>query len=205
MGSNGKFILRRDCDEEDIVNLVFAPWTLFSMGHRIRCPIMQPCQEFKLFQLQFANGNAQLLFQLPYRRILHTPHRPVHHVLWSVYLPRLHPVQWMRATRVRPNIRKGNLGRGALLQQQFGGGGVEEKDAERTVKNATGLGGLEDVRGFFGGRAGDDVGVGEDEDRIPFHELGLGHCGVPLLFGGGGECSFFHHDHGFMDGIDERR
>ena len=64
------------------------------------------------------------------------------------------------------------------------------------MENAAGLGGVEDVGGFFGGGAGDDVGVGEDEDGVAFHELGLGHGGVPWLVGGGGGgwCwCFFRH------------
>jgi len=67
-------------------------------------------------------------------------------------------MQRMRATSIRPHIRKGDLGRSPLLQQELVGRRVEEKDGEGAVENSAGLGGGEFVRGFFGFGADDGVG-----------------------------------------------
>ena len=63
---------------------------------------------------------------------------PVGHVLGRVHLGGLVPAQRMGAAGVGPHVREGDLGAGALLEEEAALR-VEEEDAEGPVQDAAGL------------------------------------------------------------------
>ena len=76
------------------------------------------------------------------------------------------------------HIRKGNLSRRPLLQQQvviF----IKEKDRKGPVEDAVGLVFGKDVRVLLAGRTHDAIVLVEDQDRVFLHEVVLGEAVGP--------------------------
>lgn len=82
-------------------------------------------------------------------------------------------------------IGKGNLGGGPLLQQEFTGRFVKQKDGKGTMQNSPWLLRGEFMRRPFGGRSNDIVVVVQHQDSVLLHHVLLGHGIAVPCFGGG--------------------
>jgi hypothetical protein len=82
-------------------------------------------------------------------------------------------------------IGKGNLGGGPLLQQEFTGRFVKQKDGKGTMQNGPWLLRGEFMRRPLGGRSNDIVVVVQHQDSVLLHHVLLGHGIAVPCFGGG--------------------
>jgi len=85
---------------------------------RVGRPVVQPRQVLEAVQRKLGWLDPQLVLQLADRRALRPWHRPRRHIVGPIDFSRLEPDQLVRATRVGPHAREGDLGGRALLEEQ---------------------------------------------------------------------------------------
>ena len=164
-----------DLEEEDVVYFVLAPFGRGAVGDCISCPVMQAGQELEFFNGHLRGRDTELVFELADGRAFDALDCAGGDVLGGVDFGGAEAAQGVGAAGVRPNLGEGNLGCGALLQQETAGL-VKEEDGEGPVELAAGLFGREAVAVVLVFRAQELVLIVDHQAFVLAHEIVLAHA-----------------------------
>mmetsp|Transcript_14506 Transcript_14506/g.43587 ORF Transcript_14506/g.43587 Transcript_14506/m.43587 type:complete len:789 (-) Transcript_14506:136-2502(-) len=170
--------------EEDVVDLVLSPGALLAVRDHVGGPVVHAREELHGLHRHVAGADAELVVELAHGGALHAGHAPERHIQRRVHLGGVEAVERVRAARVRPHVREGDLVRRALLQQELALL-VEQEDAEGAVQDAALRRRVEAMHLVLGLVAHDAVVLVEHDALVLVHEVLLGHARVPGRHGGG--------------------